>query len=270
MQMTALYIILGLAIGIPLVMGLLLFFFQRRLLYPAPQVDLPDTLPPNIEKIEYGHGHGLFLNAATEPNDRRPVLIFIHGNAETAFLWSGAFVEILAAEMSVLLVEYPGYNGSSGRSTYSSIQQVMLESYDNLMARSDVDPTAIVAYGRSMGGAAATLLADNRPLAALCLEATFSSLKRLVTEMGFPSFLLRDRYDNAAILHRLEIPIFLYHGTEDPLIPFQHSRDLEKAARNATFVTGPYTHNNCPRPWEDVLQFLEANTTVELKDGSVA
>lgn len=258
---------IGIIIGIPLILAILLFLCQRRMLYPAPHLPVsyvPGPLPDHIEKIEYSQGYGLLLNAATHAHDRRPLLIYAHGNAETAWLWSGAFEPIVNAGISVLLLEFPGYAGANGKPSCHSIQTAILESYDQIVTRSDVDEAAIIAYGRSMGGGAVSLLADSRPLAALCLECTFASLKQLVVEKRFPGFLLRDRYENAEILAQLTIPIFIYHGTQDTLIPVHHSHQLKSVAQNSTFVTGEFGHNNCPRPWEEVLAFLRENTEISL------
>ena len=261
--------IVGLVIiGILVVIGGFLFVFQRRLLYPGPHLPLstlPHPLPSHIEKFDYAQGYGLFLNAAAHDHDARPVLLYVHGNAETAWLWSGAFKPIVEAGISVLLLEYPGYANAPGKPSYQSIQTAILDSYDHIVTRPDVDKEAIIAYGRSMGGGAVSLLADNRPLAALCLECTFASTPQLVREKWVPSFLLTERYENADILARLKIPTFIYHGTEDTLIPIHHSRQLDAVANDSTFVTGTFGHNNCPRPWDELLEFIQTKTAIALK-----
>ena len=261
------FIFLGVVLGISGGLGGVLFLFQRFLLYPGPYLPIsyrPGPLPDHVEKIEYKQGYGLFLNAADHDQDQRPLLIYAHGNAETAWLWSGAFEPIVDAGISVLLLEFPGYAGATGKPSYQSIKTAILESYDHIVMRPDVDESAIIAYGRSMGGGAVSLLADNRPLAALCLECTFASLRQLVVEKRFPGFLLRDRYENAEILSRLTIPTFIYHGSTDTLIPIHHSYQLQAVAKDATFVTGEFGHNNCPRPWDEVLAFLREKTAIAL------
>jgi len=123
--------------------------------------------------------------------------------------------------------------------------------------REDVDETKIVVYCRSIGGGPACLLAAQRNVAALVLESTFSSLAELVAEKGYPSFLLRDRFDNAAIVKTLSLPIFIYHGTRDTLIPFTHAEHLIKLAPHAVLNTADCGHNGCPRPWEALDGFLK-------------
>lgn len=237
----------------------LIYFGQRKLLYPAPAADLPQDLPANVERIELAAGYGLLV----KPDDRAdkrpaPLLIYTHGNAEVAFWSLELFTALLTRGFMVLLVEYPGYGGATGNPGYDSIERTVLSAYDEMVARPDIDSEFVVAYGRSIGGGAASLLASERPLAALCLESTFSSLPLLVRERGWPAFLLRDRFDNAAIVRSLNIPIFLYHGTQDMIVPISHSETLAAASRDATFVRADCRHNDCPRPPAALIEFLDA------------
>ena len=236
----------------------LIHFGQRKLLYPAPFVELPENLPSNVEKIDLAEGYGLLVKPKEPSDSPRPLLIYTHGNGEVAFLAIELFEELLAQGFAVLLVEYPGYGGAAGHPSYESIRKNILSAYDEMTARPDIDSEFIVAYGRSLGGGAASLLASERRLAALCLESAFSSLSSLVREKGWPSFLLRDKFDNESIVRDLDIPIFLYHGTRDTLIPIAHSESLAAASRNSTFVWANCGHNDCPRPLPELTGFLNS------------
>ncbi len=243
-------VLLGLAMA-------LLYVGQYKMLYPAPSALIPDGLPANVERIDYPEGYGLLL---TPPNDGAapsPLIIFAHGNGELAYFWMQEFQALANHGLAVLLLEYPGYGGAEGRPSQASIQAAVLAAYDHAVARNDIDSDNIIAYGRSIGGGAAAILADKRRVRALCLESTFSSLATLVSEKGLPSFLLRDRYDNETIVRSLDVPIFLYHGAQDTLIPLHHSEALQKATKNAEMHTQPCGHNDCPRPWPELLTFLK-------------
>jgi len=156
----------------------------------------------------------------------------------------------------MLLLEYPGYAGSSGSPSYGAITKSALAAFDQIVKRDDVDDTKIIVYGRSIGGGPACLLAAQREVAALVLESTFSSLAELVTEKGYPSFLLRDRFENVAIVNELTIPLLIYHGTRDTLIPFEHAKRLIKVARNGILQSADCGHNDCPRPWGVLHRFF--------------
>ena len=52
--------------------------------------------------------------------------------------------------------------------------------------------------------------------------------------MGFDlpaSFLAEGSYDNLERVQRMEVPIYILHGTEDPTVAFENGRRLWAAAR---------------------------------------
>lgn len=215
-------------------------------------------LPAGVEKIEYPLGYGLLMPARLAQGEKKgPLIIFTHGNGEAALHWIPAFEPLRNIGISILLLEYPGYAGAPGHSSLDSIQTTILAAYDDVIQHPFVNPNQIIAYGRSIGGGAAALLAENRPIAALCLESSFSSLAKLVSEKGYPSFLLKDRYDNERIVRSLDIPVWLYHGSKDGLIPMSHSQTLNQAAADSVLLQAECGHNDCPRPWPALVRFIE-------------
>lgn len=243
---------------------LLMYVFQRRLLYPAPKIDLPLQLPAHVQKIDFENGYGLYLQAA-EQKSPSPALIFAHGNGEVAQQWIDDFTPLVNAGFAVMLVEYPSYAGAAGKPSYDTVRQMAVDAYDFLAARPEIDASTIIAYGRSLGGGAACLLAESRPLAALVLESTFATLKQLVGEMKYPSSFLKDQYDNVGIVAATSIPIFIYHGTEDELIGVHHADALHNAAINSELLLHKCDHNSCPRPWQALLAFLSANGVSDIQ-----
>jgi fermentation-respiration switch protein FrsA (DUF1100 family) len=122
-----------------------------------------------------------------------------------------------------------------------------------------VDAARIVAHGRSMGGGAAGQLALRRPLAALVLESTYTSLADMIRGHGVPDLLIRNRFDNVAALRAFRGPVLIVHGVNDEVIPFGHARRLAAVAPRARFVELHCHHNDCPPQWELVLSFLAEN-----------
>ena len=243
----------------------LLFLFQRSLLFPIPPGVLPLSLPSHVEKIVLSEGHALLLKT-TISTGRSPVIIYTHGNAELAHWSIPSFKDLTDAGYHVLLVEYPGYAGSMGSPSSTTIETAVLEAYDEVTRRKDVDPGQTVAYGRSIGGGPACILAQQRMVASLILESTFSSLGALVREQGFPALLLRDSFENEKIVAELDVPVLIYHGTEDSLIPFAHAQRLHSAAKNSTLITATCGHNDCPRPWGEIESFIGSSLELAFRE----
>lgn len=249
----------GLLLGVGLLAFLLLYFGQNRLIYPIPDVNLPaDALSGSVTKIDLESSYGLLMPAVLKNGEHGPLIIFTHGNREAAFQWLDEFEALQDNGISILLVEYPGYAGAPGKPSLQSVKQAVVSAYDVARELPYVDASRIVAYGRSVGGGAAALLAENRPVSALCLESTFSSLEKLVSENGAPTHFLKDRYDNKSIVENLSIPVFIYHGTEDTIIPLSHAHALSSAAADATLLTEKCGHSDCPRPWQALQDFLDS------------
>lgn len=246
-----------------LMLALIFFVVQRSMIFPAPDVSLPDSMPDYVEHIQLKEGYGLLLSPAKPVNKAAPLLIYAHGNAAAAFRYVGYMGTLREAGFYVLLLEYPGYVGAPGKPTSASIERSALEAYDLVTARAEIDATKVVVYGRSIGGGAATLIASQRPVAALALESTFTSLRALVGEMRMPFFLLRDGFDNAKVVRDLAVPVFLFHGSKDTMIPIHHGERLSALNRNLEFFQAPCGHNDCPPTWQALLKFLSNQDVIQ-------
>ena len=263
-------IVLGLVVvllGFAACALLLMYVFQRKLLYPAPSGELPLKLPDSVTKVDFDGGYGLLMLPDVKTNTKpiaQPIaqptsaIIFAHGNAEWAAQWVEGFQPLVDAGMAVMLVEYPGYAGAKGKPSLDTMRQMMFDAYDYMASRPEIDASTIISHGRSLGGGAACLLAEGRPVAALVLESTFGSLQKLVGELRYPSNFLKDKYDNTAIVSSFTKPVFIYHGLQDYFIKVHHAHELHNAASLSELILQHCDHNNCPRPWSELTRFLSA------------
>jgi len=234
---------------------------QRRVLYPRPPAGAAPPLPPSVTRVGLGPAsdwEAFFLRpaAAAAPF---PAVIFAHGNGELIDHWLSPFAVLPRAGIGVLLIEYPGYGRSGGSPTQQSITSALVAGYDFLAAQSDVDSRRVVAYGRSLGGGAVCALALERPLAGLILESTFTSVRSLAPRFGLPGILVLDPFDNLSAVEQLDLPILVLHGERDQLIPVAHGESLARAA-GSELVRLPCGHNDCARPWAQVLGFLSSSS----------
>lgn len=240
----------------------LMYFGQRVIMYPAPAA-VPPPLADRAEVVSLtlpaGTVEALFLPPSVGRATPAPLMIFAHGNGELADYWIDAFGPPRSWGWNVLLLEYPGYGRSEGSPSEASISTAALAAYD--WARDDprVDTAAIVAYGRSLGGGAVTQIAAARPLAALILESSFTSVRPLAARMLMPGPLVRDQFDNLSALKDYRGPMLVVHGAHDDIIPVSHGRALAAAVPGASFHEVQCGHNDCPRPWAAISAFLASN-----------
>jgi pimeloyl-ACP methyl ester carboxylesterase len=199
------------------------------------------------------------LPAADLGTTPAPLLIYMHGNGELIDQWTEEFAPLRVAGIHVLLVEYPGYGRSAGDPSEASLTAALVAAYDHAVADSRVDARRVVGYGRSLGGGAVAQLAARRPLAALVLESTFTSLTDVVRRYFIPDMLVRNRFDTRSVLRKFPGPVLLLHGEFDRIMPLAHARALKAAQPRAELHVLPCGHNDCPRQWDLVLSFLATN-----------
>lgn len=239
------------------------YFLQRKILFPGPLYGIAVPEVEGIERWRVGpHDVEAWflppLGPGEEPaGEPFPTLVFAHGNGELIDFWPEVFEEPRRWGVGVLLVEYPGYGRSGGSPSERSVTESMVAAYDRLLERPGVDPDAVVGYGRSLGGGAVCALAARRPVAALVLESTFRSVRSLAGSMLVPGFLIRDPFDNLAVISAFEGPVLLIHGKEDTIIPAAESKALHEAAPDSTLHLIACGHNDCPRPWGMMRSFLD-------------
>jgi hypothetical protein len=230
----------------------LLFFMQRRMMFagagPAPADAAREALPDGVERIwldtEAGAVEAWFVPA--DGAESSPAVIFAHGNAELIDHALADVLDLRDMGLSVMLVEFPGYGWSEGQPSRASIADAYRVAYDTLAARPVVDAGRIVGIGRSLGAAVIGDLARVRPLRALVLQSPFTSVAHLARRYLVPPVLIRDAFDNVAVVRAFDGPILLVHGTRDAMIPYAHSERLERAASAAELLALDCGHNDCP------------------------
>ncbi len=238
-----------------------LFLAQDRLLYPAPR-----TVAPKIggfEEIAYPTSDGLILRAGYRSASAGfPTIVYFHGNGADWVSSVLATDRLVPAGYGVLAAEYRGYRGNPGRPSEDGLYLDGRAALDYLAAR-DVQSGHVVLIGNSIGSGVATQLASETDPLALILISPFASLRTLVAEKirWLPTgLLLRDKYENAAKLADVTVPVLILHGTGDTLIPHQHALRLGKAHEDAQVLL--FEGKGHDLAWHDdaeeaVLMFLE-------------
>lgn len=246
----------------------LLFFYQTKLIFPADLAGVSAGSPflPTGEVLtletEQGTSVAWFFPApAPTPGSRqagepggvegseaaRPVVVFLHGNAELIDHQRDIVEMYHALGVSVLLPEYRGYGGAgasggaSGGGSAGSPSQAHLVSdavafYDRVVARGDVDADRVVIHGRSIGAGVGAQLAARRACVALIVESAGTSVARKAWGYGVPPFVVRSPFDTERVFRTLDVPVLIMHGEHDVIFRYQEARDLLAAAPNAVLV----------------------------------
>ncbi len=223
---------------------------QRRMMFPGAAMNAvsdPAHWPPHAQSLSLDDAaigaRAIWVPASSDG----PVstVMFFHGNAEFAFKSVAELSALVGESRNLLLIEYPGYAGAPGAPSLESILAVSTLAYDWLLAQPTVDRKRIVALGRSIGGGPAAELSRHRPLAALILMSTFTSIEDMARGFYVPALLIRDPFDNRARVAQLNGPTLVMHGKRDNVIPYALGLALSKASPRTQFVTLSCAHNDC-------------------------
>lgn len=235
--------------GIPVlyvVLAAVLWAMQEKITFPAPRAPLPDPR----QTLGYGDRIDLTMHDGTKlvgwylppvtahdgavPRSAAqfPALLWFYGNGETiAAIWP-IIRDFRPPQAALLVLDYPGYGASGGRTSEAGIYEAGDLAYDALVRRAGVDRRRVYVYGRSLGSAVATHTAAAHDVAGLILESPFTSARGMAARHYriFPPFLVRLRLDNIRAMPRIHCPTLIFHGTADMLVPITMGRDVAAAA----------------------------------------
>jgi uncharacterized protein len=248
----------------------LLWVFQRSLLYlPTQTVPPAASVLPGAEEVTFDTADGLRLRGwfvparpsgpsaavdnptppwprsvtlpegapgpagAGAPRPGGPAVLVCNGNGGNRSMRAPLAAALARMGLHVLVFDYRGYGGNPGRPSEEGLAADARAALQHLTGRPEVDPGRVVYFGESLGAAVALRLATERPPAAVVLRSPFASLAE-VGQVHYPwlpvSWLLRDRFDAAALVGRLDAPLLVVAGGRDRIVPVGHSRRLFAAA----------------------------------------
>ena len=256
------------------------FFIQRRILFPRYMVQAPPvasmvgmvmTYGIDVLTVDSPQGpvEGWFMpGIGVSAESPGPVVIFAHGNGELIDHWPYELDAYTNMGVSVLLPEYRGYERSAGDPSQKAIAQDYAAFYDLIIQRPDVDAARVVLHGRSIGGGVAAQLADDRPSAAMILQSSPSSIRRIAARFLVPWFLVRDPFNSVPVVRDYPYPVLVMHGSQDHIIPPSHATRLANAATHpeSRLILYDTDHNTIPPSdtyWDDIEQFLKDADVLE-------
>ena len=175
--------------------------------------------------------HALWL-ANADPG--APVLLYLHGARRNVSSSAFRIRQMQELGFSVLAIDYRGFGRSSeGLPSEASVAEDALAAWAWLDRHHGRQPRYI--FGHSLGGAIAVQLAsDVKDAKGLIVEGTFTSIPDVFETMKWGWLpvtpLITQRFDSAAKIARLTLPLLVVHGDADTLIPPELGRALFERA----------------------------------------
>lgn len=180
------------------------------------------------------------------PRDGKPVVLYFHGNGGALQHRVPRFRPLVADGTGLLALSYRGYAGSSGSPSEAGFLNDAAALYAFAAARYPAN--RIVLWGESIGSAVAIALAATQDVAALVLEAPFTSAVD-VGAKAYPfapvRFLVKDTFRSDERIGKVRAPVLIMHGAFDRVVPLAFGERLFSLANEPkSFVRFPRGDHN--------------------------
>jgi uncharacterized protein len=250
-------------IALLLVLGVLVFapgsesaMEHHFIFFPArPLVATPALFELSFEDVGFAAADGTRLHGWYLPVESdQPLVLFCHGNAGNISHRLDNLRQLHRLGLSVFIFDYRGYGSSDGKAneagTYSDARGALA-----WLTNRGWSHQQILYFGRSLGAAVAVQLALEYPPVGLILETPFTSISAmgrhhnpiLYSALGW---LLDARYDNLAKIGQIRVPLLMFQGDRDRIVPPAMAHQLFDAA-------------NEPKTWR-LIPGADHNNTYEV------
>jgi pimeloyl-ACP methyl ester carboxylesterase len=203
--------------------------------------------------------HAWLLLHPDSLQNKIPTILFFHGNAGNIGLrLPNANQMYHHLKANIVLVEYRGYGDSDdAKITEKGLQLDAEAAWDFFRSHSQIDPSRIFVFGRSLGGAVAfhlvryverlveqhssitsltsslTSLSIIHPLMGVMVENTFLSIGHMVNALmpfiaPLKFLILRMDWNNEKHAHEIVTPVLFLAGDRDELVPHHHMQRLHQ------------------------------------------
>ena len=231
--------ILTIAVSIYLVLMLMLYMLQGRMVYLAnfPGRSLtasPDDIGLNYENVRLAtrddeNLHGWYIPAVNSSG----VLLFFHGNAGNISHRLDSIKIFNELGLDVLIIDYRGYGLSTGKASEQGTYLDAQSAWEYLVNYRGFAPDKVVIFGRSLGAAVASSLAARTTPGAVILESGFTSGVDMADRL-YPflpvRLITRLKYPVNEYVKDFSSPLLVVHSQEDEIIPFDMGRSIFLAA----------------------------------------
>ncbi|NNL00037.1 MAG: alpha/beta hydrolase [Xanthomonadales bacterium] len=239
MDMRSLFGVLAFAVSVYLILLLMLYLLQGRMVYLANLPGRTLTATPadiglehedvSLVTVDNEELHGWYI-PATNPGG---VVLFFHGNAGNISHRLESIEIFNELNLDVLIIDYRGYGQSTGKATEQGTYLDAQAAWDYLVDKRGVAPGDMVIFGRSLGGAVASWLAARTTPGAVILESCFTSGVDMAARLYpfLPARLItRLKYPVKDYVKQLSSPLLVVHSQQDEIIPFDMGQSIFTAA----------------------------------------
>ena len=214
-----------------------LFYFPTR-----DEPSTPATWGLKFESIDFKSAdgtplHGWFIPAKDKAaKSAKGTVVFSHGNAGSISYHLGFCAWLAEASYNVIIYDYRGFGKSGGTVDRRGMINDVKAAFAYARKRADIDPTRMISYGHSLGGAQSVTALGETPvkgLRAIVIDGAFASYRKMAEVIGgqLGASLVSDELAPKDFVKKLApVPLLVVHGSHDEVVPVSQGRQLFEAA----------------------------------------
>lgn len=228
---------------------LALYFVQDYLiLFPERKyISAQEVKTPEFQELTFSTASGNeVFTWYTKGSPDKPAILFLHGNAGQNATFAPHLLFLVRQGYPVMIMEYRGFGKSKGRFDEKAVVADAVNAYQQLKM---MGHKQVVVFGYSLGTGVASGMLETIQPDGLILLSPFYSMVQMVNERKIPfgQYLLKYPFLSNSYLSKLNTPLLIVHGRQDPLIPVHHGQQLFERAqtmdKTGVFLEGQ-THNS--------------------------
>jgi fermentation-respiration switch protein FrsA (DUF1100 family) len=150
-----------------------------------------------------------------------PTILFFHGNGGEIADRPERFAAYQAQGFGIFYLSYRGYGASTGSPSEQGLLADARAACDWLTGKG-VAADDLVLVGESLGSGVAVQIAAERKVAAMALEAPFTSAADVAAGIYWylpVSLLMKDQFRSADVIGKVTIPLLIIYGDADTIVP---------------------------------------------------
>lgn len=173
----------------------------------------------------------VYLDAKAEKT-----IYYFHGNGGPLPFFYADLLYLRSLWYNVAALEYPGFNGTSGKPYEETLRLASSEFFTYLQKEKWVTVENTTVWGYSIGSGVALNWAKYKNIDWLILSAPLPSRYDMSKkQFGFVMqklFFLENSFDNIESIQTIKAPILIVHGNEDSVIPLADGKRVWQSSEN--------------------------------------
>jgi uncharacterized protein len=266
MRRKKLWRVLRLLLIVYIIGGIVLYFLQDLIIFHPKSLsqDHRFQFDQPFREINLKPGDNRTLNIVQfYPKQKaKGIVLYFHGNRTNIERYARYASTFTKNKYEVWMIDYPGYGKTTGKRSEQLMYDDSMLFYD--LAAKNTAGKDIIIYGKSLGTGVASWLASKVRCNQLILETPYYSMTSMTRHYVpiYPASLMRYSFPVNEYLKNVKVPITIFHGTFDEVIPFKQSAKLKKEFNYIELIRVPRGRHNNLYAFPEVIQKLDSLLTV--------